>query len=217
MRSLLALVSLAACGGSPAPTPTTTPVAATPAPAPTATPAAAAPAPTPAPPSTTPAPQPSVSNAPEITRSAGVAGGVVVLWPRIPGHAKDPDARALAAKVQDRLRAIAARAYPGKPIDVRPEPERACGRQGCTAIAVGAALIRNAGGCAVIATVAAGGTSPTTIVPWVGQLEVKTASVPFREPPEPAIVIHDYESCGDVEQQLAAREAPVEAAIRAGK
>lgn len=140
-----------------------------------------------------------------------------MLWPRIPGHAKDPESRALATKIQDRLRAIAARAYPGKPIDVRPEPERACGRQGCTAIAVGASLIRNAGGCAVIATVTAGGASPTTLVPWVGQLQLKQPTVPFREPPEPAIVVHDFESCAEVEAQLAAREAPVEAAIRAGK
>lgn len=233
MRPLLPLLLASlACGGpsSPAtssgttpPTTTTSPVAAsgpttttttTTTATTTTTPTSSPSAPTSA---SGPAPQPSVTNAPEITKSAGQAGGVVILWPRIPGHAKDADSRALAAKIQERLRVIAARAYPGKPIDVRPEPERVCGRQGCTAIAVGAALLRSGGGCAVIATVTAGGTSPTTVVPWVGQLELKSATVAFREPPEPAVVVHDFENCGKVEEVLGAREAAVETAVRAGK
>src|SRR5258708_37593206 len=115
---------------------------------------------------------PSSGDAPEIRRSVGVDGGVVVLWPRIPGSAKDPDARQIAAKIQKRLAAIVQRALPGRPIDVRPEPERVCRRSGCAALAVGAVLSKEGGGCAVTATVSAPGASPARLLAWVGIIQL---------------------------------------------
>lgn len=223
MRSLLVVTLLAACGGS-APSPTTPTTPPTPAEEPRPDASSSTTTATTATTSTTTTTQtpvtvnssPSIMNAPEITKSPGVEGGIVLLWPRVPSASKD-ESRALAAAIQARLRVVVGRAHPGKPIDVRPEPERACGRQGCTAIAVGASLLRNGGGCAVVVTVAAPGNSPTTIIPWVGALTLKSSTVPFREPPETVIAVNDFENCGAVEGALGTREGEVEAAIRAGK
>src|SRR5262249_26564909 len=84
------------------------------------------------------------ADAPEISRSAGVSGGVVVLWPRVPrdSGATSEGNRKMAAGIQRRLTAIVQRALPGRSVDVRPEPERVCPRSGCTALAVGAVLLR---------------------------------------------------------------------------
>jgi hypothetical protein len=200
MRSSLLVLGLASCGGSAAP-PSTAPSTSEPEPA--ATPATITPA--------------SAADAPEISRSVGVAGGVVILWPRVPKSSNDALGREIAGKVQDRLRALVAKARPGEAIDVRPEPERVCPRSGCTAIAVGAALMRHDQGCAVAVTISASGQSPATIVPWVGEVKLRAATVPFREPPEGAIEVLDYQRCDAVATSLGAREAEIESAIRAGR
>jgi hypothetical protein len=162
---------------------------------------------------------PSAGNAPEISRSVGVAGGVVLLWPRIPGLAKDPDSRQIAARIQKRLATIVQRALPGWPIDVRPEPERVCPRSGCTALAVGAVLSRSGNGCAITATVSATGASPARLIPWVGNMQLRNQMAPFRQPPEQEISVSDYQSCAAVDGDLATHEADVESGIRsvAGK
>ena len=68
---------------------------------------------------------------PEISRSGGVTGGVVLLWPRVIPRSEDPQTDQDAAFVQGQLRAAIARALPGRPVDVRPNPERVCPRAGC--------------------------------------------------------------------------------------
>jgi hypothetical protein len=182
-------------------------------PAPEPVPTAAA---SPAAPATTTAA--TAGDAPEISRSPGVEGGIVVLWPRIPG-AKDPDTRQIAARIQKRLSAIVRRALPGRQVDVRPEPERVCRRSGCTALAVGAVLSREGNGCAITATVSAPGASPARLIAWVGNVQLRNQMAPFRQPPEQEIAVTDYQSCGAVDADLAAHEADVEAGIRsaAGK
>lgn len=140
----------------------------------------------------------------------------MILWPRIPGTT-DADTRKVATMLQERLRAMAARARPGAAIDVRPEPERVCPRAGCTAIAVGAAIMKNGGGCAVVATVTAGGMAPSTIVPWVGALTLKSKQVAFREPPESQVIVADYANCNDMTEALDGQAGAVEAAIKAGQ
>lgn len=218
MRALPLLAALAACASSTAPA---TPTAQT---APTPAPPTGGEAPTPAPTSPAPSvasstpPPPSGANpgdAPEISRSVGARGGVVILWPRIAPRSDDPAVRAIATAVQQRLRAVVERSLPGRPIDVRPEPERVCPRQGCAAMTVGASLFHTPrGGCTVVAIVSGAGASPQRLVPWVGNVTLREAVVPFREPPEGRMVAEDMAPCASVATELAAHEEAVAAAVR---
>ena len=146
---------------------------------------------------------------PEISTSVGEDNGIVVLWPRL--HSSDTASRDLAAQIQQRLAAIAQRT--GKQIDTRPEPQRVCPRSGCKAIALGAALVRRGDACVVIATVSPPGPSDATIVPWVGDMILKSPVAAFREPPEPQVQVKDYVPCTGVVEALAAREPDVETAL----
>lgn len=211
MRALTLLALTAACATA-APPPAATPTPAGPeAPAtPTTSPA------TPATPPTTPPPTGASSvDAPEISRSVGVRGGVVVLWPRIAPRSDDPAVRAIASAVQQRLRAVAERALPGRAIDVRPEPERVCPRQGCAAMTVGASLFHTPrGGCTVVALVSGAGMSPQRLLQWVGNVTLRESIVPYREPPEGRMVAEDMARCADVANLFAAREEDIVRAIR---
>jgi hypothetical protein len=86
-------------------------------------------------------------------------------------------------------------------------------------VAVGAVLSKEGAGCAVTATVSGPGQSPARLVAWVGNIQLKNQTAPFRQPPEQEIGVSDYQSCGAVEGDLAGHEADVESAIRsaAGK
>jgi hypothetical protein len=206
IRSFVPTIALvvSGCGGAPAPE---TKSAATPPPASSA----AEPAPVLAAHTT--------ADAPEISRSVGAKGGVVVLWPRIIGDrgaAADPDSRQIAARLQRRLASIASKALPGRPVDVRPEPERVCPRSGCEATAIGAVLSRSGSGCAVAALVSDPGTSAARIVPWGGRVSLRHPTVPFRQPPEQEMSVEDFQSCSAIEGDLAAHDAEVEAAVKRG-
>jgi len=201
----LAVLALSGCGGAPAPE------AKAPAPAPSS-PGVAAPS------DSGPTVAAHVSaDAPEISRSTGAAGGVVILWPRIVGDkggSGESDTRQIAARLQRRLQAIVARALPGRPVDVRPEPERVCPRSGCAAVAVGAVLSRSGGGCAVAALVSDPGTSAARLVPWAAKITLRHPTVPFRQPPEQEMSVDDFENCGALDAALAPHDADVEAALR---
>lgn len=185
----LAFVLLAACGSS---TPATTSTTATTAPPPTTV------------------TDPTGGDAPEISRSLGEAGGVLVLWPRV----KSTELSSAARQIQQRLADIAQRALPGRPIDIRPEPERVCPRIGCKAISIGAALVQNGEACAVVALVSQGGPSDQVLVPWVGDITLKSPVAAFREPPESQVQVKDYARCTTIIDGLTAREKDVEAAIK---
>ena len=153
----------------------------------------------------------SSGDAPEISRSTGVDGGIVILWPRVKDKALAP----VAAQIQQRLAEIAKRALPGRPVDIRPEPERVCPRTGCKAIAIGAGLLQNSSeACAVIAFVSQPGPSDQMLVPWVGDMQLKAPVAAFREPPESQVQVKDYAGCTTIVDGLAAREKDVEAAIK---
>jgi hypothetical protein len=143
-------------------------------------------------------------DAPEISRSVGKKGGVVVLWPRVSGDA-DP---ALAGQVQAALAKVAGEV--SETVDVRPSPERVCPKEtGCKATALGAVLVVNGGGCAVVATVSPPGPSPATLVPWAAELTLKSATSAFRAPPEPQVTVTDFAPCGELAEALAAGEGKV--------
>lgn len=155
-------------------------------------------------------------DAPEISRSVGPKGGVVVLWPRIVPATQDPKLLDAAKQLQDRLAASAAVAWPGVEIEVRPAPERVCPKgTGCKAIAVGAVLGWSEGGCVAAATVSPPGESPATLVPWAGELTLKAKTSPFREPPESQLTVIDFTPCDGLVAEAKAHELVLVDAIKA--
>jgi hypothetical protein len=153
-------------------------------------------------------------DAPEISRSVGVDGGVVIMWPRIIPRAERANTRALAASLRDHLRRMVEKNLPGRPIDMRPEPERVCPRAGCKAVSVGALIIRDGEGCLLVALVGRPGKYPLRLVPWVGKMRLKEEWVTFRETPESRVQIIDYAKCSQVMKQLSGRERYVLEAIQ---
>ena len=158
-------------------------------------------------------PMATAGDAPEISRSAGDARTVVVLWPRVAPRSSSPITRAAAHVVQQQLVNQARQAFPGFAIDVRPEPERVCPRAGWVGPSVGAVLIHHQQGCAVAALVAPGGPSPQALVPWAGSLVVRTPSVPFREPAESHLTVMDFARCDRLAEPLQAGAPAVQQAL----
>ena len=155
-------------------------------------------------------------DAPEITRSVGASGGILIMWPRLARGAEGAEGMELAGKVQRKLRDIAAKAVPGATIEVRPDPERACPRpKGCVAATLGAIVRKKDGACAVVALVSGSGPSPQRIVQWAGAIKADALTVPFRDPPETHVKVTDYASCSKIDEALAAHEDDIAAAIRA--
>lgn len=145
------------------------------------------------------------NDAPEISRSVGQKGGVVVLWPRIIPKSEDPAITDLALRVQSRLARIAEKSSSN--IDRRPAPERVCPRgEGCQAVSVGAVLAVKDKGCAVIAVVGPPGTGNVSLVPLAGSVTLRSASVPFRDPPESEVTVQEFVPCekllSDLEQNV---------------
>lgn len=220
------LVGLLACNpvyteapetSPPAPQPTLTATqtgSAAGAPAPTAPAPAATPAATPAP-ATRPAPAPETLEERQVSKSAGVAGGVTVLWPRIIPREIVDENRDLAAALQQQMRRIVEKHLPGRPLDFRPEPERVCPQGGCAGASVGLLLSRSGNGCLVLALVSRPGASPTKIVPWVGKVQLRTDTIGFREWPESQIVVSDFVPCNALLTTMDAGEASVAAALKA--
>lgn len=136
--------------------------------------------------------------APEISRSRGPKGGVVVLWPRVWPKSDDATTRDLATKVQQRLQVLAKRAAGARTVELRPEPERACPKKGCEATAVSAVVVVRDKACAVVAFASGPGTSPGHLLPWAGKVELASDVVPFREPPEERVKVVDHVPCATV-------------------
>lgn len=171
---------------------------------------AAAPAPKPE----APVDRPALRTDNRVSASAGEAGGVVVLWPRIipadAAGARTPQAAAL----QKKLTGVADVELMGWAQDVRPAPERVCPQAGCKGVSLGVLLVHKAEGCAAVALVSRPGRSAAQLVPWAGKVTVKRDFVPFREPPESEIVVHDFVPCGDLAAALSEKEPAVRAAVR---
>ena len=76
--------------------------------------------------------------------------------------------------LQKHVRHVVEKNLPGRQIDFRPEPERVCPRQGCKSMSVGTLLSRHKQGCLVLALISRPGQSPVTIIPWAGNVKLKT-------------------------------------------
>jgi hypothetical protein len=176
---------------------------------------AATSAPAPAPTAPPPAPGPETLEERNVSKSAGAAGGVTLLWPRIiPREIVDQN-RDLAAALQQRMKTIVEKHLPGRTIDFRPEPERVCPKEGCAGVSVGLLLSRKDQGCLVLALISRPGPSPTRIVPWVGKVSLRSDTVGFREWPESQITVADYVPCNSLLTTMDAQEAAVGEALKA--
>ncbi|MBI5534277.1 MAG: hypothetical protein HY898_16250 [Deltaproteobacteria bacterium] len=162
----------------------------------------------------------STNDAPEISRSQGTPGGVVVLWPRVvlPRKGEMPDeasTRQLAGRLQAKLASMLRDKFPGVPVDVRPEPERVCPRAGCVAASVGILFTRSGkGGCTATVLASRQGDSPARLVPWAGGVKLKDETVPFREAPELRVRVMDHAACESLIEEAGKRDPEVEEAIR---
>src|SRR5687768_4346549 len=167
------------------------------------------------PPEATPPPRadaPPPSSAPSraddsrISRSAGVEGGIVLLWPRIAGSGDVVP----AAETQAALRAVVERIAARRPLDVRPEPERTCPQAGCRGWTVSPILLHSGAGCAVVVAVSAPGRSPSRLIHWAGRVQIRRDEVAFREPPEGALQVDDFTGCADLATELEASAPEIE-------
>lgn len=149
---------------------------------------------------------------PEISKSRGEAGGIVLLYPRIIPSSARERLRGPAKALQDRLHAMLKEAYPDRPIDVRPEPERVCMRTGCLAPSVGVLIAAQDDNCVAVAIVSDPGKSPQRLMPWAG-LVTTALQVPFREPPESHIQIREFVACDALPAATLDREERVKEAL----
>ncbi len=152
---------------------------------------------------------------PHISRSAGFPGAIVVLYPRVVPVTREDELRAISVGVQQRLVDLVMRALPGRKMDLRPFPERACPQAGCTVPALGAVLASVDTGCAVVVTLSPPGRSDSTLRAWAGEVELRGGPVPFREAPESRITVKDMAICADLAEAGAAKDAELITAIRA--
>ncbi len=149
-----------------------------------------------------------------VSASPGDSGGVTILWPRIipadPAGARTQNALA----IQKRLEAVADVEMMGFAQDVRPAPERVCPQAGCKGVSLGVLLVHKGTGCAAVALLSAPGRSETLLVPWAGELTLKRARIPFREPPESEVVVRDFALCSELAAKMAEREPTIREAVR---
>ena len=151
----------------------------------------------------------------EISHSKGVAGGVVVLWPRIIPASIAEENTPIAAQLQAKVKAVVEKALPGRPIDMRPKPERVCPKAGCDAMSINVLFTRTSNACVAVAIINAPGTSPTKLMPWGGTVELKSDTIQFRDMPESFVKIKDYVPCDQLVASMGAADQFIEAAIRA--
>jgi len=153
--------------------------------------------------------------APEISHSKGVAGGVVVLFPRIIPSAIAAENQNYGQAIQQKMKQMVEKALPGRPIDVRPSPERVCPKAGCDALSIGVLFTRQGNSCIAVALVNAPGVSTTKMVPWGGEVTLKADPIQFRDPPENFVTIKDYSNCDQLVVEMGKQDSFVEAALRA--
>jgi hypothetical protein len=150
---------------------------------------------------------------PEVSHSRGVDGGVVLLWPRVVPKSDTALMRGPAKALQDRLKGMLEQAFPGRPIDVRPEPERVCPLTGCLGSSVGVLIGVKAGHCIAVVLVSPPGQSDQLLMPWAGVVTTRM-QVPFREPPETGMQIQEMVPCDQLPTATLEREDRVKEAVR---
>ena len=164
-----------------------------------------------------PPPEPVVKSqdGPHISRSGGKSGGIVVFWPRVIPKTDDPEIKAIARKLQNKVAGVAEKVVGKKRLDIRPEPERVCPQSGCKAMTVGVLLTHSGGGCTAIALISGSGKAAAKLAPWSGKVDLKRSSVPFREYPESEVTIRDAVPCDQLVASLDGGAGNIRGAIKA--
>lgn len=146
-----------------------------------------------------------------LAASALAAPPALVLFPRIDVEgARRGQTRQMAWMVQQELMAVARRSgFEPAAVDADRCPER-----GCTSTWIGANLIRDDEGCAVVAVIGPSGQRPAVLVPWVGTVEFAALNVGFGEPPESLVTVRDFQACERLLTGLREGSAPVEDVAR---
>lgn len=80
---------------------------------------------------------------------------------------------------------------------------------------VGALLIRKKSSCVIVGLFSPAGKAPAMLVPWVGEMDLKTNVVPFREPPESQVKIRDWAPCAEIDARLDSGKDALVKAVRA--
>jgi hypothetical protein len=151
-------------------------------------------------------------DAKEVSRSRGVNGGAVVLWPRVVPD--DPSLDHLAEVVQQKLLDATGQALPDVHIDVRPSPQRLCPPEGCKGVAVGALISHKEGGCAVVATIGAPHNGKVKLLAWGGDMKLKGDSILPESTAEKQVQVTDFAPCESIGEAL--DPTLLKAAIAAG-
>ncbi|HVY48499.1 MAG TPA: hypothetical protein VHB21_21570, partial [Minicystis sp.] len=134
---------------------------------------------------------------PDVSRSRGHKGGMVVLWPRV-SVATGGDASKAHDAARDaelRLEALAHRAGGARAVDRRPEPEARCPKDGCEATSVSAVVFARPDGCAAVAMIAGPKKSPAHLLKWAGDVELTSDIVPLGAGPEPLVKVKTAVPC----------------------
>jgi len=150
---------------------------------------------------------------PTISTEGGDPNGVIILWPRVipsaTADARDP----IAISAQARMSGLVARTLPGRPITLRPKPERVCPQGGCAGLSVGLLLAHVQGGCAAAALIGGPGRTPRRIIPWAGGMELKAMQFDFRGQPESLVTLKEMVKCEDLVRTMGERDAAVAQAL----
>ena len=133
---------------------------------------------------------------PQVSRSRGHKGGLIVLFPMVFPKTDDPAAHAVAARVQARLAELAKRAGGARGVDVRPDPETVCPpKGGCEATSVSAVIVMKGTTCAVAGLFAGPKGSPAHLLPWSGKIDFANEIVAVGESPESHVKVKDFVPC----------------------
>lgn len=149
-----------------------------------------------------------------ISDEGGDAKGVVVLWPRVIPSATADSRDAIAISAQARMSGVVATALPGRPITLRPKPQRSCPQGGCAGLSVGLLLAHVDEGCAAAALIGGPGRSARRIIPWAGRFELKAMQYEFRGLPEEQLTIKEMVPCADLVRAMAERDGAVSEALK---
>ncbi|MCB9693643.1 MAG: hypothetical protein H6736_17660 [Alphaproteobacteria bacterium] len=147
-----------------------------------------------------------------VLQTRGRKGAVVVLWPRVIPATDDADVKAAAGAIQRRIDEAIRKTAPMAPRVMAPAPQRVCPRGGCREASVGVLIGHQDGGCVAVALVNPPGESPTELVPLAGDVELRSPTVPFRAPPEEAVIVRDLLPCTQIAGSM--DEAKLVAAVR---
>lgn len=152
--------------------------------------------------------------APTISTEAGDPRGVVVLWPRVIPAATADGLDPIAIAAQARMSGLVAQTLPGRPITLRPKPQRVCPQGGCNGLSVGLLLAHVETGCAAAALIGGPGRTPRRIIPWAGRMQLKAMQSEFRGTPESNVTLQELVPCDTLVRTMGERDAAVAEALK---